>query len=105
MDAEAMEEITRQLREVTDWYQTAFGAPAGDFPVPEVGNPNGLDQADLLLLEEMLGESYHDRSVESDVLAQGGGTEDDRKILSPQMQEGARNETRGLSTRPCLSKV
>ena len=93
MDAEAMEEITRQLREVTDWYQTEFGAPAGDLPVPEVGNTNGLDQDDLLQLEEMLGESYLNCDVEDDVQARGGRSsllEDSEHIYEEKLQHSVR---------------
>ena len=100
-----LEVLAQELEEMYELRLKRSAEAALVQSVPEVGDSNGLDQDDLLLLEEMLGESYHDRSVESDVLAQGGGTEEDRKILSPRMQEGARNKTRGLSTRPHLSKV
>jgi hypothetical protein len=93
MDAEAMEEITRQLREVTDWYQAEFGAPAGDLRVPEVGNKDGLDQDDLLRLEEMLGESYLNCDGEDDGQARGGRSslsEDSAHIQEVKFQHSVR---------------
>ena len=100
-----LEEVMQELEENYELRLKRSAEAALVQSVPKVGNSNGLDLDDLQReLEEMI-ESYHDRSVESDALAQGGGSEDGRKILSPRMQEGARNETRSLSTRPHLSKV
>ena len=78
---------------MTDWYQTEFGAPAGDLPVPEVGNSNGLDQGDLLLLEEMLGESYPNCDIEDDVQARRGRSplsEDNEHIHEGKLQHSVR---------------
>ena len=69
-----MKEITQQLREVTDWYQDLFGAPAGDLPVSEVENPSGLDHD---------GESHLNCDVKDDVEAQGGRSSlsDDSELI------------------------
>ena len=87
-------QVTQQLREMIVRYHHSDGAPAGDFPVPEVEEPSGPAHDEELHVEGRLHEESHlNCDVEEDAQARGGRSllsEDSEHIHEGKLQHSVR---------------